>query len=403
MTLKAIVFDYKTLFHRGSTVTNELKAVLAWVKENDLEICILTTDPMDVATLCAQHGYPSPDLHVQKADLREPKARGSDIWMDAVADGLNVEHHELLSIGSSRWDWLTAINAGVFYLHAEWAGPKRSQCLAVETPDDIPSYASQLLMQEPRFSFSYDDPDRRLSLRSMLPANATLPADPPRRSFTLQDVFTRHRSISVGGNSASDMLTLHAVSSLYVEGMLPKGALFCVYPSSKVGKLSEELEQFVKPAASMVHGYYRDDLLVRAVDAPDTSLERYKAKRDGRRSPISIANQIQTVHLGSRYRGRLEGKTVIVFDDFTTTGSSMEWARNLLVAAGVAHVIALTIGKYTNRYTTYDPKRGVAIDPFSLSALGVDAFSEIEHSLSEDYDNPGLMDDLFAQAVEDTA
>ncbi|GGL16262.1 phosphoribosyltransferase [Mangrovihabitans endophyticus] len=102
-------------------------------------------------------------------------------------------------------------------------------------------------------------------------------------------------------------------------------------------------------------------------------LERVKARRAGLQPSVSIENQIHTVHLGPSYRTRVKDKTVIVFDDFTTTGSSLEWAWNLFLAAGAREVIALTIGKYSTRYTTYDPKPGVSIDPSPFHA-GLDRF-----------------------------
>ncbi|MEU8659046.1 phosphoribosyltransferase [Actinoplanes philippinensis] len=401
MTVKAIVFDYKTLFSRDPTVIAEMQVVLRWAQDCGLRICILTTDPMDVGTSCTQHGYPAPDLHVQQADIPGRKNRGSPAWIDVVTSGLAVANHDLLYVGSTSMDWRTAINSGVFYFHAKWCGPNRDTCIVIESPRDIAGHITQFLMPEPRFSFRYDDPGRKLALRSLLPASATLPAGPPSGSFKLQDVFTYHRAIAVGQSKASNMLTFHAISSLYVEGMLPKGSLFCVYPGSKVGKLSEELEQFVKPAASLVHGYYKDDLLVRAVEAPDTSLARVRARSAGLPSPVSIENQIRTVHLGAKYRGRVKDKTVIVFDDFTTTGASLEWARNLFVAAGAHQVIALTIGKYSTRYSTHDPKPGVSVDPFTLSTLGLNDFTEITHHLPEDSTNPSKMANLFNREIND--
>ncbi|MFI7306983.1 hypothetical protein ACIBM8_27575 [Micromonospora aurantiaca] len=403
MTVKAIVFDYKTMFSRETAVIAEMQAILWWARDCGLRVCILTTDAMAVSTLCAQHGYPEPDLHVQQADVPQRKNRGSHLWIDVVAAGLGVANHDLLYVGSTSMDWRTAINSGVFYLHANWCRPNREKCFVIESPRDIAGYITQFLMPGPRFSFRYDDPGRKLALRSVLPASATLPASSPTGSFKLQDVFTYHKSIGVGQSKASDMLTFHAISSLYVEGMLPKGAYFCVYPSSKVGKLSEELEQFVKPAASLVHGYYKDDLLIRAAEAPDTSLARVNARRAGLPSPVSIANQIHTVHLGPSYRYKVKDKTVIVFDDFTTTGSSLEWARNLFVAAGARQVIALTIGKYSTRYATYDPKPGVSIDPFTLSTLGLHDFTELTHQLPEDSGNSSKMVELFNREINDLA
>jgi orotate phosphoribosyltransferase len=116
---------------------------------------------------------------------------------------------------------------------------------------------------------------------------------------------------------------------------------------------------------------------------------------------VSIENQIRTVHLGAKYRGKVKDKTVIVFDDFTTTGASLEWARNLFVAAGAQQVIALTIGKYSPRYATHDPKRGVSIDPFTLSTLSLSDFTEITHHLPEDSANPSKMVELFNREIND--
>lgn len=95
---------------------------------------------------------------------------------------------------------------------------------------------------------------------------------------------------------------------------------------------------------------------------------------------ISIAAQARTVRINPKYRGRLTGKTVIVFDDFTTDGKSIEWARILLSNAGATQVIALTVGKYPSRHTTYtlhpptSNHPGVTINPYTISDLAVTDF-----------------------------
>ncbi|MGW1365302.1 phosphoribosyltransferase [Streptomyces chartreusis] len=67
-------------------------------------------------------------------------------------------------------------------------------------------------------------------------------------------------------------------------------------------------------------------------------------------------------------KGKLKGKTVIVFDDFTTEGKSIEWARTLLTSANAAQVIAPTIGKYgASRHTAYQLRQGTRIDPYQVS------------------------------------
>ncbi|MCX4564555.1 hypothetical protein OHA02_51590 [Streptomyces phaeochromogenes] len=65
---------------------------------------------------------------------------------------------------------------------------------------------------------------------------------------------------------------------------------------------------------------------------------------------------------------------MIVFDDFTTEGKSLEWARTLLSEAGAARVIALTIGKYPSRHTVYRLRPGVTIDPFTTNDVSLAHF-----------------------------
>jgi hypothetical protein len=69
------------------------------------------------------------------------------------------------------------------------------------------------------------------------------------------------------------------------------------------------------------------------------------------------------------YKGKLGGKTVIVFDDFTTSGMSLDWARTLLLSAGAERVILVTFGKYAKihpaKHHCYVPQ-GLQINPFAL-------------------------------------
>lgn len=401
MTLKAVIFDYKSIFGGGATV--QIRDLLLWLRQNGLLTCVFSTDPMDVAAAAQQGGYPAPDAYVNRADVPGGKNRGSPAWTDAAQARLNVERHEMLYIGCTALDWRTAINSAVFYLHAGWTGPQppATTSITASEPRDVLIFASHYLMQAPRWSFRLDDVTRRVSLRCLLPAGAVLPSTSPAPTFKLQDVFTYSRDVRVGANSARDLLVLHTVSSLYVEGLLAKNAYFCVYPSSAQGKISEELEQYVRPAASLVHGYYKQNLLVRVVDAPDTSLARVRARNTGTSANISISTQASTVRVGETFRGKLAGRTVIVFDDFTTTGMSLEWARILLQAAGAAHVVLLTIGKYSTSYMGYEPRPPATIDPFQTSTLPPGGFSEHSQQLHVQVGNDALLADLFARSIRD--
>lgn len=345
MPVRAVIFDYKALLVRQG-LAEEVRQVLRWLSERRISWCIFSTDPLsgghanDLEAL----GYPAPGTCIDQADIPSGKRRGSPDWVDTAADALGVARHELLYVGTTVLDWRTAINSAVFYLHALWAAPKPpgTTSLAAATPSEVRHILETFLLRPPQWSYRLDGSNWKL--RALLPAGAVLPSTRPRQTFRLQHVFTYEQAIRIGDDDARDVLMLFVIANAYLEGLFPANAYLCVYPGSKRGTVSKQLQGYVGRAAALFHGHYRDDLLVRARDAPDTSLARYHASQTGTSAGVSIATQATTVHLGPSYREKLRGKTVVVFDDFTTNGMSLEWARLLLTAAGAGQILLLTAG-----------------------------------------------------------
>ena len=398
MTLKAVVFDYKALFLSDAQITAQVKSLLDSLNYHGISTCYFSTDHLDYRKSEDDRGFPRAAVYVDQHDVGVN--RGSPAWIQVAEARLGVLRHEILYVGTTNRDWRSAINAGVFYFHAGWYGrqPGGTTCLVATTPDDVWVMASQFLIPEPRWSYKLDDPGRDFSLRCLLPASARLPSTKPTGQFRLQDVLTYARPVEVGSSRARDLLVLHAVSSLYSEGLLAQNSYFSVYPSSKAGRTSEVLEQYVKPAASLVHGYYKSDLLVRVHDAIDTSLERVHARSAGRAPNISLSTQAASVTINPKYEGKLSARTITVFDDFTTTGMSLEWARNLLQSAGAGHVVLVTIGKYSNSYTTHD--LNAARDPFAASPIGPSDFDTTQQQLVGDASNEAVLRELFEKAIQ---
>jgi hypothetical protein len=403
VTVRAVIFNYRTLFPDDTGLSDSIRECLNGLAALGVKICVFTTDPMNIAEAMSARGYPPPTCVLNKSDARIGVNRGSPKWVDAVVDELHIQNNELLYIGSSKWDWITAVNSGVIYAHAGWTGrqPGGTTSLTVDHPLEILTFIRHFLLVDDRWSFSLDDSARKLRLRALLPASAKLPSTKPSSSFKLQDVFTYKNEVFIGPSTARNLLMLHALTSLYAEGVTATRSFFCVYPSSQPGTVSEQLEGYLRYAVSIFGSSYKSDLLVRSVAGVDTSIARVR-RRQGLDAPeVSIANQASTVIVNERYRGKLANKTVIVFDDFTTSGMSLEWARHLLLAAGAANVILLTIGKYGSRYDTYDLKPGRTINPFAISSLKKDDFVITSQWPTEDGSVEATLSDLFASWIQE--
>lgn len=381
--LKGVVFDHSTLLvePRREKLLSALGGLLRQLRSCGLKVAVLSTHPKDIDAELGARGLPDVDLFLSRSDVGANK--GSPRWLRAAALGLGVETHELAYVGDDRLDWVSAINAATFYMHALWSKrqPPKTTAYVARKPAEVYTTASHFLLPPPRWGRSLDiEGERSIHVRSLLGANVRLAASPPRSSFRLQDVFSYEREVKVGSQDARDLLMFHALSSLYVEGLVHPNPFFAVYPSSTPGASSEKLGGFLRPAAKLFHGFYKEDLIVRAAPATDTSMERHRAWREGRRARVSFANQTDTVHLNPDYADQLaEGdRTVFVFDDFTTTGMSLEWARNLLYAAGVGQVVLLTVGKYPKPHTVYAPVRDVTVSPFELRTYPPESFRAMD-------------------------
>lgn len=387
MSVRALLFDHtvlRSLLHPERL--EELRRLLWWLRENGLRWAVLATHPRDLGSVreaLRSASLALPDLELSREDVPGKKAKGSPEWIRAAEDRLELEPHQLVYVGDDEWAWKTALNGGVAYLHAEWSRPpdeKITSAIAIGRPDDLPILLEHLFLRPPQWRYRIDlREDARLHLRCLLDAGDNLPGD--LGDFRLQDILTRHRTdLTVGGLPAYHLLMLHAMSNLYLEGLIQPGTYFCVYPGHLPESPNPILESFMKPATAFFsRAYFRSGWLRRFREAPDTSLMRRE------RQPVSFLEQTNTVCLDAGAQKALSrNPRVIVFDDFTTTGTSLDWARNLLDAGGARQVILVAIGKYGKDHQLIVPRPGVSVRPFHEARYGDSDFDRKPISISSD-------------------
>lgn len=366
--LRAAIFNHKTVLLDDPALVTETRTVLRELKKDGISIVVFSTHDLPIDQEFGARRYPDCDLFVQQSDVG--KKKGSQDWIYYACTQLNLMPHEFVYVGDDMQDWTTAINAPTIYLHALWVSPMTEPIVAVPAlrPIDVLNFCRQYLYAPPRWEYAIDAPEYPVHLRSLLDARTVLSRE-KNRTFKLQDVFTYEQAIDIGSVSARNLLMHQAVTSLYCEGLIPRGTprpYFAVYPSSDPAKENHVLTDFVRPVASIFHGYFKENLIIRAVKAADTS--RFPNEK-------KFTTQTNSVHLSPDYRTRVKGKTIFVFDDFTTHGYSLEWARNLLYAAGAVRVILVTVGWYSTTHVAQVPINTKIIKPFELKEYTLEQFS----------------------------
>lgn len=351
-SLTGIIFDHSTILlplSRRQSL-NDIRALFELLKNHGIKIIVFSTNQIELDSQLRERNLPDVDLFLTRDDVGVNK--GSPKWVTQACDHLGLHTHQTAYVGDDQRDWRGATHVPSLYLHAKWVTnvPEGVTAIAIERPLNIWRFLTHFLLPPPRWEYKLDLEEEGLHIRSLLNANVVLAAtEPP--SFTLLDVLKKEIKVKVDRQPAEDLLILHALTSLYLEGFVSPYSVFTIYPSSTPGNVNPILESVLKYATRLFHGYFKNDLLVRGIQSIDTSQERADANRERRRARVTFADQTNSLYVNPDYRRTLQNRQVFVFDDFTSSGMSLEWARHLLLRAGASKVTLLTLGKYSRSHT----------------------------------------------------
>jgi len=121
--------------------------------------------------------------------------------------------------------------------------------------------------------------------------------------------------------------------------------------------------------------------------------------KEDRQADVSFTEQSNTVHVNSRHEAIISrgDKTVLVFDDFTTSGMTLEWARNLLYSAGANRVVLLTVGKCPPwTCSLFTPVEEGIVTPFEHKIYNdLFDFQRVSLSMNRDAAAPSLVRTSF--------
>ena len=151
-----------------------------------------------------------------------------------------------------------------------------------------------------------------------------------------------------GDKQYYEVLLYHFLASISNKEEFRKIADWGIFPSSSV-KINEDLSDFKEKARILMNGKKQEPIFIRHT-ATWKGHESWKHGKD--RLPCD--RHFDTIIIHNRYKNKLKGRVVCIFDDYLTNGTSFETARNLLINEGVAHTYFVSLGKFhKNRVEQY--------------------------------------------------
>ncbi len=306
-------------------------------------------------------------------------SKGSPQWAAKAAEEFGVETNELLWLGDSDPDMWSAVNAQVVYFNAGWSMPTYPYGINVQKPALFSTIVRECFMKEVYWYWQLSTSDRtgrQVTATAMVDGYG---AGIPDLKNDLLSFLKYGGNPRVGAFRVRDLMMLHLIGSIYGDGMYRRADTWTVYPGSRGGP-NKALGPFIEVAARLFRDRYAEDLLRRHTRSIDSG----KARKQG--IQVDFLNQANTVCVNEAHRSRIEGRCVLVVDDFATRGYSSECARNLLLEAGATEVISVSIGKYGLRQHVVTQRIGHSWNPYAAVRHSPDDFRDDEKQGTADDD-----------------
>lgn len=117
-----------------------------------------------------------------------------------------------------------------------------------------------------------------------------------------------------------------------------------IMPSSGT-RLNEDMLLMKEKARELMNGRKKEPIFLRHTETWK-SHEAWKSKLDR----IPCDRHFDTIKLNPYYKGKLKNRTVCIFDDYLTNGTTFETARNILIAEKVKKIFFVSLGKFGRNY-----------------------------------------------------
>jgi len=319
--------------------SDEMKNLIVQLLSKGVKIAVASnSNKTSIKQRFKKAGLPEPCIIVTPEDLGNKKKPAPD-FIYKVRDTAQVKLNEIVYIGDDdRTDILCAINARILPIAAVYSPSKKSlnYGLPFDKVEDLQDYLFTFGMQGNYFGWIYSSSST--DVRALIGDHTGL-------TETLKKVLKEQKDIEIGSTrkiSVRNLLFLYLITQCYLSGLIINIDWITIYPGHSQNSLNSTLHQYSESITRIFREKFVPDLILRHKDAPESKFQGKKR---------NIFDQFMTIKINSKYQKKIQGKSILVLDDFTTSGYSLETARCMLLKAGAQSVTCLAIAKFRRTYS----------------------------------------------------
>ena len=329
--------------------SSDIRTLIEVLDEFDIKIAVATNNTKArIIEAFHKADIDIPDIIVTKT-LVGGKPKPAPEYIDKIEELSGIDRNEMILIGDDGiTDIMCAINSGVLPFSTYYSISQKNEAelgygIPINTPEELIDWIVTFGRQDsPYFGWTYNkecsDTGTRIDIRALIGTREE------EVNKLLIKVLKNNQRILYGSKQVNlqYLLFMYLLSQCYLSNLTSDVDLITVYPGHIKGKSNKLLERFSVYMSQLFKDRYIKDLIVRHKSAPQSSLQG--DKRD-------VLDQFNTIFINPSYEDKIKGKTILVLDDFTTAGYSLECARRMLINAGASHVIGIAIAKFRAKHS----------------------------------------------------
>ena len=288
-------------------------------------------------------------------DNTPPKPRAEA--MQYVLDKMGWDSSEAVYVGNTNDDMRTAVNGKILFLNACWYPQETQYGITFDSPKEVTRFIDLFCLRNHLWHYEIDE--NNLRYYALGPYSTFKP------NFAGYSEDARSFAKSELGGGRPDFWNKCIWSTIFFSDLYQKIDFVAPYPGHKAGDQTNVIDDPMLAFTKCFRIEYLRNLILRH----KTSLKSQTARISNQ--SLDHLNQLNTIHLnlsptkgsGKTYNNfSLQGKCVLVVDDFCTQGYSLEAARSYLNQAG-AEVICMSWLKTINtNYSRIDIP--ISFDPY---------------------------------------
>ncbi|UXV85953.1 hypothetical protein IXO134_007425 [Xanthomonas oryzae pv. oryzae] len=324
--------------------------------------------------------------HGFQSDRSPPRRRAGSA--DPILSKYGVKRSEAVLLGGSEEDMIAGVQNKLLHIRCDWYGKQTEYGLfAAADVAAVQRFCLVFALRQHSIFWRHAD--------SELDVTAAGPFSTKSEAYAMFGVDAR--DAAKHGSGHPEFWFLITASSLYFSGSLTGVDYICSYPGHKAA--ARGIEDGSQAAVLARLGQclrinYYHDLIERHRDAEKSQFKKAYER--------SFLNQINTIRLNpnphrnfsptpNKKRVSLSGKTILVVDDITTSGKSLDSARAYIEAAGGKARLFSWLKTINSDYTRMESPK---ISPWQVNSFAVEP-----NFVTYSYDG-GIVDDSAPEELD---